>query len=72
MKQQQSQHNLGAPVQQQGANMNDFFKAQDPISILQNNFTDLNLTKDPQMVRSVALVSLPCCRYEIEVCNFAS
>lgn len=48
-QQQQSQHNLGAPVQAQGAN--DLFKAQDPVSIMQSNFTDLNF-KDPQLVSS--------------------
>lgn len=52
MKQQQqqqpSQHNLGAPSQQ-GANVNDLFKQQDPVALLQGNFGDLAL-KDPQMV----------------------
>lgn len=53
MKQQQqqqpSQHNMGAPLQQQGANVNDLFKQQDPVAMLQGNFSDLAL-KDPQMV----------------------
>lgn len=49
-QQQQSQHNLGTPAQQQGANMNDFFKTQDPLTILQTNLNDLTLNKDPQMV----------------------
>lgn len=48
-QQQPSQHNMGAPVQQQGANVNDLFKQQDPVSMLQGNFNDLAL-KDPQMV----------------------
>ncbi len=48
-QQQQSQHNLGAPSPQQGANVNDLFKPQDPVTMLQSNFSDLSF-KDPQMV----------------------
>ncbi|KAK7590071.1 hypothetical protein V9T40_001684 [Parthenolecanium corni] len=46
--QQPSQH-LGGPVQQQSVNVNDLFKQQDPVSMLQGQFNDLVL-KDPQML----------------------
>lgn len=72
MKQQQSQHHLGAPAQQQGANMTDFFKTQDPLSLLQTNFSDLTLNKDPQMVNLTRKRESECCTYILFGCgNFS-
>lgn len=55
-QQQQSQHNLGAPTQQ-GANINEFFKTQDPLSVLQANFNEINI-KDSQMVRKLCVITV--------------
>lgn len=59
-QQQQSQHNLGAPTQQ-GANINEFFKTQDPLSVMQTSFSEINI-KDSQMVCKICVIHLNCIR----------